>query len=135
MEELLVFCFLFLFFVLLLFLARSAYLKGIAIQEEGKTMRSRANAAERTNQEKMNGLFEMRIAEIVSKAGGGEGSELLELIKLLPIKKNDNGGSSDPSAPPSQEVSWDVMKEQLKNPQVKKVILENRDEALRILQS
>lgn len=120
-------------FCVVLVVSRSAYLRGIEIQETYKTSRSRANAIERSNQNKMNGLFELQLAK-VGNADNPEGNELVELVKMFSMMKN-GGGGSDPSSPPASQVSWEVMREQLKNPEVKKVILENRDEALKILQS
>lgn len=116
---------------LLLIFARSAYLRGIEIQERAATERSRANALERTNQRKVEGLFELQLQKLVSATVGQEGDEISQLLPLLSLLGKKKEGDQDHTV--TQGLTWDVLKEQLQNPEVKKLVLENQKEALEIL--
>jgi len=99
------------------------------LREEGKYQRTLANSAEKTNREKLSGLFELEIAKI-SNLTQGEGNEFAQALELL-SKIPGNGSVSSP--PGAGSVSWDILKDQLRNPEIKKTLLANKDEALKIL--
>lgn len=99
------------------------------IEEQGKYQRSIANAEARQNLRKVDGVFEMQLAKIAQSATGGEENELSQVLSMIGAMKSASGGSSSGG----ESISWDVMKEQLKNPAVKSIILDHRDEAMKIL--
>lgn len=119
----------FLGFTLFMLFVRAAYIKGLQVQEDGKTMRSRANAQERTNQAKMDGLFQLQLSKVADAAADGGHDEFGQILKLVGSMGSMKGSSLDSPG----GVSWEVLKEQLKNPEIKKLIIDHQDEALHIL--
>lgn len=118
----------FLVFLVISFVTYRALIQRQVIIEQGKLQRSLANAQERSSQKKMDGLFEMQLAKIA--ASGAPDSEFSQLLELIGTMKQMKAGAGEGQ----QGISWDVMKEQLKNPEVKKLILEHQDEVRKIIQ-
>lgn len=111
------------------FAVYKAVVQKTAIEEQGKYQRSIANAEARQNLRKVDGVFEMQLAKIAQAATGGDENELSQVLSMIgAMKSASSGGTSG-----GNEISWDVMKEQLKNPAVRSIILDHRDEAMKIL--
>jgi len=106
-----------------------AYSHSVKIQEEGKYRRSLANAQERTAQQKIQGLFEVKLAELETKGSSESEGELKQLMKIFTV------GKTAEREVQQHGLSWETMKQQLQNPEIKKIILENKEEVLKILQS
>lgn len=110
-----------------------AYIMGIKIQEAAKSERSQQAALERTNKAKVEGLFEIQLQKMAATGEDGEGSELMKLLEMYGKMRTPAGSSEGSKVPPGASISWDVMKQQLESPEVKKTLLEHKDEALAIL--
>lgn len=104
------------------------------IESDTQIQKARVYADNKEAINKQHGLFNMAL-EKLANADGGESSELMEAIQMFTMMKNGGAvgdASTDGAQPP---ISWDLIRGQLSNPEVKALIMEHKDEALKILQS
>lgn len=119
----------FVFLGLISWILKRGWVESVKIQEAGKLERTKVNSLERTNKSKVEGLFEMQLQKLAQNAVDPGGTEIADMMAIIGALKNSK--DSDPKL--NQGLSWEVLKEQLKNPEVKTLIKDHQGEILEIL--
>lgn len=105
------------------------------IESDTQIQKARVYAENKEAINKQHGLFNIALEKLAS-AGDGESSELMEAIQMFAMMKNGGAvGDTSTGGADSPAVTWDLIKGQLGNPEVKALIMEHKDEALEILKS